>query len=137
MTLWGVFPFLCFPLKVAPARPLFQDRIETLCLREVRSFREENFPLIHPEVRLKNQNRKAANKKVRSAIMQRRQPKIKWSINRDREYKQNKFISTCWKFHNSSFKRRSAKSTSDVTFHGRCDSRRTIQQFNKQLESIP
>ena len=41
----------CFPLKVAPARSLFQDRIETLCLREVRSFREENFPLLHPEVR--------------------------------------------------------------------------------------
>ena len=37
----------------------------------------------------------------------------------------------------SGVKRRSAKSTSDVTFHGRCDSRRTIQQFNKQLESIP
>ena len=71
MTLWGVFPFLNNrTLKVAPARPLFQDRIETLCLREVRSFREENFPLIHPEVRWKNQNRKAANKKVRSAIMQ-------------------------------------------------------------------
>ena len=66
----------CFPLKVAPARPLFQDRIETLCLKEVRSFREENFPLIHPEVRLKNQNRKAANKKVRSAIMQRRQQRL-------------------------------------------------------------
>ena len=63
-------------MKVAPARPLFQDRIETLCLREVRSFREENFPLIHPEVRLKNQNRKAANKKVRSAIMQRRQQRL-------------------------------------------------------------
>ena len=31
----------------------------------------------------------------------------------------------------------SAKAISDVTFHGRCDSRRTIQQFNKQLESIP
>ena len=70
------FPFFCFPLKVAPARPLFQDRIETLCLKEVRSFREENFPLIHPEVRLKNQNRKAANKKVRSAIMQRRQQRL-------------------------------------------------------------
>ena len=66
----------CFPLKVAPARPLFQDRIETLCLKEVRSFREENFPLIHPEVRLKNQNRNAANKKVRSAIMQRRQQRL-------------------------------------------------------------
>ena len=66
----------CFPLKVAPARPLFQDRIETLCLREVRSFREENFPLTHPEVRLKNQNTKAANKKVTSAIMQRRQQRL-------------------------------------------------------------
>ena len=31
----------------------------------------------------------------------------------------------------------SAKATSDVTFHGRCDSRKTIQQFNKHLESIP
>ena len=44
MTLRGVFPFLNNrTLKVALARPLFQDRIETLCLREVHSFREENF----------------------------------------------------------------------------------------------
>ena len=52
------------------------------------------------------------------------------------ELKQKEFISIFWKFRKSSFKRRSAKSTSHVTFHARCDSRRTIQHFNKQLESI-
>ena len=57
---------------------------------------------------------------------------------------QNEFISTWWLFRNSSFKRRSAKSTSDsqqvmslftgAVIHNY--SRRTIQHFNKQLESI-
>ena len=141
MTLWGVFPILNNrTLKVAPARPLFQDRIETCCLKEVSSFREENFPLFHPEVRWKNQNRKAANKKVTSAMMQnqeRRQRRLSDLSTGTGNTNKTSSSQHAENSTTSGVKRRSAKSTSDVTFHGRCDSRRTIQQFNKQLESIP
>ena len=138
MTLWGVFPFLNNrTLKVAPARPLFQDRIETLCLREVSSFREENFPLFHAEVRWKNQNRKAANKNVTSAMMRNQERRQRRLSNLSTGTGNTNKTSSTQRAENSTTAVGSAKATSDVTFHGCCDSRKTIQQFNKHLESIP
>ena len=62
---------------------------------------------------------------------------FKWSMNRDREYKQNEFIPTWWKLTAVLVSDGQQSQQAMSLSHGRCDSRSTIQYFNKQFKSTP
>ena len=64
------FPFSLFSLEGCPCAPLVSRQNRNFMSERGDIFSWGKFPLIHQEVRWKNQNRKAANKKVTSAMMQ-------------------------------------------------------------------